>query len=59
MLETGVLRYEVDIYNLVKSLFYEKLKYFNIPLPTKWEQNERGDTFVVLNSSLKFLSKIF
>lgn len=33
-LEHGVLRYEVDIYNLVKTLFYEKLQFYNIPLPT-------------------------
>lgn len=33
ILETGVLRYEVDIYNLVKSLFYEKLRYYDIPMP--------------------------
>jgi dermatan/chondrotin sulfate uronyl 2-O-sulfotransferase UST len=32
-LEKGVLRYEVDIYNLIKSLFFEKLQYYNIPLP--------------------------
>lgn len=31
-LERGVLRYEADIYNLIKSLFYQKLKYYNIPL---------------------------
>merc|ERR1712227_591714 len=33
MLETGVLRYEVDIYNLIKTLFYEKLKFYGIDLP--------------------------
>jgi len=32
ILETGVLRYEVDIYNLVKSLFHQKLKFYQIPL---------------------------
>ena len=32
-LEHGVLRYEVDIYNLIKTLFYEKLQFYNIPLP--------------------------
>ena len=32
-LEKGVLRYEVDIYKLIKSLFYEKLQFYNIPLP--------------------------
>lgn len=32
-LEQGVLRYEVDIYNLIKTLFNEKLQYYNIPRP--------------------------
>ena len=32
-LETGVLRYEVDIYKFIKSLFYEKLNYYGIPQP--------------------------
>jgi len=32
-LEHGVLRYEVDIYHLIKTLFYEKLQFYNIPLP--------------------------
>jgi len=32
-LESGVLRYEVDVYNLVKAMFYEKLKDYDIPSP--------------------------
>ena len=32
LLETGLLRYEMDIYRLIQAIFYEKLQYFNIPL---------------------------
>ena len=32
-LESGVLRYEVDIYKLIKTLFYEKLQHYNIAMP--------------------------